>query len=133
MANGAAGPGGSRVPAGGKVIHRISDLTEAEAAEAYKELEVGAGLRCGGCGERVSTGFEFVVTDAKKIDGRIKGDYQVLVACPGRDGCGFAGVLAERAVAMREVKQRFLDTPEMRKVLEGILERARGGGGDGGA
>jgi hypothetical protein len=122
MANGAGGPGGSRVPAGGKVLHRRQKLTPEEEAELRKSAEVAAGLRCGGCGARVSHGFEFVFIDVGKIDGRTFAHYHNLVACSGKTtDCDFAAICAEGAAAMKEVKQRFIDTPEMQKLMTGIV------------
>lgn len=125
MANGAPGPGGSRTPAGGKVIHLKKELAGKERAEAEKTAEVAAGIRCGGCGVRVRHGFEFVFVDVGRIDGRAYANYHNLVACGGIDGCDFAAVCGENAVAMREVRHTFLDTPEMRQLLKGRLAKEK--------
>lgn len=130
MAGGAPGPGrgknGRGAAAGGVVIETVQKLAGEEAAKAQKEAEVGAGLRCGGCGERVSSGFEFVVIETGRYEGRVFGNFRNMVACPGLGDCTFAAEAAKHAVAMRSVKQRFLDTPEMQEKIGYVLERAEG-------
>lgn len=123
MAGGAPGPGGTRVPAGGKVIYVEQDLTAEEEERLRIEAEVSAGLRCGGCRERVLQGYEFVFITPKKINGRTFANWENVVACSPKNetGCTFAAACTADAVGVRVVDQKFVDAP-------GLREKTKGGG-----
>lgn len=140
MAQGAPGrgrkKGGPASPtAGGVVLPKVQEMTPEEHEKAKVLAEVKAGLRCDGCERRVTHAFEFTFIQFGKVDGRTFANYTQVVACSGADGkCDHAAVMAqdERCVAMREVKQRFIDTPEMRELLGKGKKEVEADGGDGG-
>jgi hypothetical protein len=116
------GPAGRRPPLGAVDLSALRGGTELPPdikAAALEEGELRAGLRCGGCRQRVSHGFEFTLIRAEYrpelASGGIKAEKRVACADPE---CGYAVQCVEiGAVAMREVKYMFLDEGAAGRVL----------------
>ena len=107
MARGGRMPGGA-VPLGGPTL-----MAKPEQVEKVRKLaEMKAGMRCGGCEERITIGFEFVHfhVEMREVDGAKIPVHETrrIFAC-SRDGCGFAELVAQDADAMRPVEWAFLD------------------------
>lgn len=119
-----AKPGSERA----RVLTGGAPLIGAVAAEAKAQLEGRAGFRCGGCGERIFQGFEFVrfVTLFDHGSGRNVAQVQRTSACAGRAGCDFALRAAEEYEAMRPVRWAWLDEAGIRQQVQAMLQRTEG-------
>ncbi|HEX7088674.1 MAG TPA: hypothetical protein VF192_00965 [Longimicrobiales bacterium] len=99
-------------------LSAAADLTPLSDGEKFK-AEFQAGLRCGGCRERIEgTGFEFL--KAKRIRDR-QGTHltiQRTFAC-ARASCGYAEVAAKNSMAMKPIQVAWMDAPEALAILGG--------------
>jgi hypothetical protein len=110
LAHGVPTPGG--VPDLGALKARggeVAEMVGAIAEEAKQAAEVRSGMRCQGCGERITRGYEFIrfrvyATPSGKPEVR----KQMTYAC-SRDECDYAMVAAQHSSAMRPVEWAFLD------------------------
>lgn len=98
MSRNAADLGGGSVP---------EALRERLLAQAEGQL----GMRCAGCGERITVGFKFTQVDVQVVDGNPVIDGAVLSACNGAGGCDFANKARENASCMEMIEFVWLDAP----------------------
>lgn len=92
-------------------------LLGAIAQDAREAGEKRAGLRCGGCGKRISQGWEFVrmlVQQGPKGPAVIA---QRSYACNDEVNCGVFVAMAEQADAFRTIQWQFLDDASVREAL----------------
>jgi hypothetical protein len=87
----------------------VAEMVGAIAEEAKVAAEVQSGMRCQGCGERITSGYEFVrfrvfATPSGKPEVR----KQMTYAC-SRDACDYAVVAGQHSSAMRPVTWAYLD------------------------
>lgn len=78
-------------------------LTDLQARKVQEEVELRQGMRCSGCGRRITVGFQFT-----SIDPRASVAIMKLSAC-ARDDCGFAEDCREGATFMEMVEFAWLD------------------------
>lgn len=106
-----AKPGSTEAAALASMSRRAADLrgrvalppavAERIAAEAEKQL----GMRCGGCGRRISVGLKFTRLDVVAGEkGRPTVDVQHLAACNGAEGCDYAAKARKGADVMEMVE-----------------------------
>lgn len=99
MANGTPAP---RSVAGGVDLKRAA-LSDAEAREVQEVLEHQLGVRCNGCGRRVTMGVKFT-----SLDPRRQPPVMAVVAC-SREECDFAERARDGATFMEMVEYAWLD------------------------
>lgn len=105
------------IPDLGALKHGPSSFPEELKADIQQAAEIELGLRCRGCKRRVTHGFEFAMF-ALAFDPQMGPGAQAawMTACSGAlqgdegEPCTYAAELTEQgALAMREIKQVFLD------------------------
>jgi hypothetical protein len=109
------GSNGARAIARGGVDLGGHRLTDDQAAHRQEKMELTAGMRCWGCGRRISIGFRFSAVSPRD------GEITKLTAC-SRDDCGYAEALRDDATVMEAVEfawldEAGLDAPPARDVL----------------
>lgn len=85
-----------------------------EVAELVRRAAEGQlGMRCAGCHERITIGFQFTRIDVLVgASGRPEVDVQRLAACNGANGCDFAEEAKDGAHAMEMIEFAWLDGGE---------------------
>lgn len=100
-----------------------------DSEQGRRKAEIDASLRCGGCGVRIVTGFEFTVATCLRQKGDLSGRRVTAVehiyTCQGHDGCGAVLDLAGRATAVRPVEGEFLFLDDPRVVALLTNQHAR--------
>jgi hypothetical protein len=100
----------ARALAGRAVDLGAGPITGKAAEEALRQAETHLGMRCVGCGERVTVGMRFHRLSAVTENGQPTIRHQMAVACT-RDECDFAFRARGEAMAMEMVEFAFLDDP----------------------
>jgi hypothetical protein len=100
------------VPSGGvhlgEALRRETPLLGPEGVKARRIAELGAGMRCVGCGERITIGIRFTRFDPVLREGRPAVDTIVTQACSRKD-CNYAQETAPRADVMEMIEFAWLD------------------------
>lgn len=132
MANGAPSPG--RVaPRGGAVdLDSLRAMTPEKQAEGQFYAEMNAGMRCGGCGRRITLGFKFTAFRTEYVEGQATAVAIVKSACT-RPECDHAGKLQAASSAAEAVEFAWFDeagadapVPEaVEKRHEAMVEKRR--------
>lgn len=86
-------------------------LSADEVAEAQKQAELEAGMRCRGCGRRIFMGLELVVVRLKTDDGPQRMQVMRTYACV-RDDCDFGPSQVKKATAYRMIEWAWPGEPE---------------------
>lgn len=110
---------GMNVPDLGKMKRATPrDLSPEEIPDEVRaDLERGFGMRCMGCGERITVGFEFVRVSASHVPGQGHvGRVETTYAC-SRAECDYAPKAAADSCAMRPLEWAYLD-----EAREGVSE-----------
>lgn len=76
--------------------------------KAQRIAELAAGMRCVGCGERITLGFRFTQFKPVDRDGRTQVDTVVTQAC-SLPGCAYAQEVAPHAHVMEMIEFAWLD------------------------
>lgn len=102
------------MPAGGaadlsRMSRSAADLSRTAVPEklrkrALESAEAELGMRCRGCGQRITTGFEFTALEPVMDSGGVKVITLKLSACNGDNGCDFAQQAREGATAVEMVE-----------------------------
>lgn len=79
-------------------------MSDEQAAKVQEQLELGAGMRCRGCGRRIGIGFHFT-----SIDPREPGNEVLKLAACSREDCDFAERARDGGTCMELVEYAWLD------------------------
>lgn len=105
-----AGNGGGRGPLerlGG--AHELPPIVD-DTPEGLEWAELKTGLRCAGCGERITQGFEFVKLQVLRdpVSGARQALRSTMTTCV-RPECDYVLQVARESVAVRKIEVQFMD------------------------
>lgn len=83
---------------------QAAGMTDEELAAARVMIETKLGMRCNGCGERITVGFRFTSVAPRDTQAPV----MQLVAC-SREECGFAEQARDGATVVEAVEFVWLD------------------------
>lgn len=97
-----------------RMSRKAADLSRTSVPEklrvkALRNAEEQLGMRCGGCGERITTGFSFTALEPVMSNGGVVVQTLKLAACNGDNGCDFAPKCREGATAVEMIEFVWLD------------------------
>lgn len=81
-------------------------LTDEQAAEAKELMELRSGMRCHGCGRRLTRGYRFTRINPRATT---PAGLAVRLSACTRDDCDYAMIVKEDATAMEFVEFAWLD------------------------
>lgn len=93
-----------RVANGAGVDLSAAAMSDDQAREEQKKIELLLGFRCAGCEQRIRAGFEFTSLDPRDPQKPV----MKLAAC-ARDDCDFAERAREGATVVRMIDLAWLD------------------------
>lgn len=99
-------------------------IPEALRAKVLGQAEQQLGMRCAGCGERITVGFKFTQIDVVLVEGKPVIDAAVLSACNGAGGCDFANKARADATCMEMIEFVWLDAPPAEEPVDARRVRA---------
>lgn len=97
-----------------RMSRKAADLSRTSVPDhlrvkAMRNAEEQLGMRCGGCGERITTGFSFTALEPVMNAGGVVVQTLKLAACNGENGCEFAPKCREGATTVEMIEFVWLD------------------------
>lgn len=102
-----------------------SKLTDEQVRQAQETMELRAGMRCGGCGRRITMGYQFTSLAPRDAAAPV-----IRLSACAREDCEYAMVLRDGATVMEMVEFAWLDelgadAPPAKAVVEAKARKAQ--------
>jgi predicted metal-binding protein len=102
-----------------------SKMTDEQARDAQEQMELRSGMRCGGCGRRITMGYQFTSLAPRAVEAPV-----IRLSACAREDCDYAMVLRDGATVMEMVEYAWLDelgndAPPAKAVVEAQARSAQ--------